>query len=205
MTSWTEHKFTSGEQTLILRSMIGTCAWGNPLGLPLRKSAEEFLLKLYFFGTTVQWLFLHVCIHWRFLLSSQHLWDPAGTSSWWMLEWPVLPVSSPHSYWQWSPCLPWPCPQVTVFQESTVFCEKLVLPMLQIQKKQSLEGWCKINILMVLWCYFELNIFALAITFVVFSRKSSKQSIITVTLLPNAYFKHIGIVFQRFSLSGKWM
>ena len=43
------HKFTSAEQTLSVRSMIGTCASGNPLGLPLRKSVGRVPCKVVYF------------------------------------------------------------------------------------------------------------------------------------------------------------
>lgn len=52
--------------------------------------------------------------------------------------------------------------------------------------------------LIVLWCLHDEKVCTRAKRFVGFSMKTSKQSIITVTLRPSAYWKHMGMVFHRF-------
>ena len=59
--------------------------------------------------------------------------------------------------------------------------------------------------LIVLWCLYDEKVCARAKRFVGFSMKTSKQSIITVTLRPNVYWRHMGMVFRRSFLSGQLM
>ena len=64
-------------------------------------------------------------------------------------------------------------------------------------------GVMPIKTLMVLWCLQELNVCALASKFVGFSIKISKQSIITVVLVPKLNWKHCGIDLIKLSRSGQ--
>ena len=60
-------------------------------------------------------------------------------------------------------------------------------------------GVMPIKTLMAIWCWQELNVCALANKFVGFSIKISKQSIITVILVPKLNWKHCGIDLIKLS------
>ena len=63
-------------------------------------------------------------------------------------------------------------------------------------------GLLPISTLIVLWCLYELNVWARASKLLGRSIKTSKQSIITIIFFPNEYWKQRRVVAHKASLSG---
>ena len=87
-------------------------------------------------------------------------------------------------------------------QFSVGYLSEVLPPQASDTKEMFPWGGIPIKTLIVLWCLYVENVWALASKLDGCSMNTSKQSITTVTFLPKAYWKHIGIVFHNCSLSG---